>query len=399
MLTKLIVKGQRPLQLILSVVGAVAGLFLLMMAFQLYLDFTGILNDPKDDLLSPDFLVINKEVSMLSGSDPDATSFKPSEIAALEALPSIEQAAGFQSNRFPLKAFMEESEYAPPMYTDLFFEAIPNEFIDVSDDEWAWVPEDSIVPIIVPRHYISLYNFGFAPSRGMPRVSESTFKLIRFKLLIGPRGVAVTLTGKIAGFSDRVNSVLVPIDFLEEYNAKFGAGGTSNPNRVILMSNNPGDPELFQLLEDKGYLTNKEKLKSSKLSTVQRMILAVMLVIGGVILVLAVLSFVQYAQLIILQAAYDIQVLVNLGYHHLTISRAFLLFFAMVFSIVVLLSFIALHVGHSYEVELIQSFSFEAEQQIASQTYLLGGAFLFAYLLLAAFNIIRQIIVIAKPKR
>lgn len=49
---------------------------------------------------------------------------------------------------------------AEPLNTEMFFEAVPDSFVDASAADWQYKPGDEEVPVILPRTYIALYNFG-----------------------------------------------------------------------------------------------------------------------------------------------------------------------------------------------------------------------------------------------
>ena len=51
------------------------------------------------------------------------------------------------------------------MSTAMFFESVPDEYVDVNLDKWEFDEYERVVPIIIPRNYLNLYNFGFAQSR------------------------------------------------------------------------------------------------------------------------------------------------------------------------------------------------------------------------------------------
>ena len=55
--------------------------------------------------------------------------------------------------------------------TEMFFEAVPDKFVDVSLDKWHFDENTHTIPIIIPRNYLNLYNFGFAQSRSLPKLS------------------------------------------------------------------------------------------------------------------------------------------------------------------------------------------------------------------------------------
>lgn len=64
------------------------------------------------------------------------------------------------------------------MRTYLFFESVPDRFLDVRSDEWGFEEGSEFVPIILPRNYLNLYNFGFASTRGLPQVSEDLVRVL-----------------------------------------------------------------------------------------------------------------------------------------------------------------------------------------------------------------------------
>ena len=51
------------------------------------------------------------------------------------------------------------------MSTAMFFAIVPDAFVDVVSDKWTFIPGTATVPIILPRNYLNLYNYGFARSR------------------------------------------------------------------------------------------------------------------------------------------------------------------------------------------------------------------------------------------
>ena len=59
-----------------------------------------------------------------------------------------------------------------PFYTDLFFESVPDEFIDVKSNDWKWNGNSQFIPMIVPNIFLDMYNFGFAASQNLPQLSQ-----------------------------------------------------------------------------------------------------------------------------------------------------------------------------------------------------------------------------------
>ena len=44
------------------------------------------------------------------------------------------------------------------MSTAMFFESVPDEYVDVNLDKWEFDEYERVVPIIIPRNYLNLYN-------------------------------------------------------------------------------------------------------------------------------------------------------------------------------------------------------------------------------------------------
>jgi hypothetical protein len=84
--------------------------------------------------------------------------------------------------------------------TEMFFEAVPDKFVDVSLDKWHFDENTHTIPIIIPRNYLNLYNFGFAQSRSLPKLSEGLMSLIQMDILMRGNGRVEQYKGNIVGF-------------------------------------------------------------------------------------------------------------------------------------------------------------------------------------------------------
>jgi hypothetical protein len=246
--------------------------------------------------------------------------------------------AAFNSNEFPVQAYTE-SERVPNFITDLFFEAIPDEYIDVKSEDWQWDPEEGIIPVIIPQDYLNLYNFGFAPSQGLPQIPKGVLSMINFKLRLKGegRGNYDDYDGRIVGFSNRVSSILVPLDFLEWANEKYGYFKKNDPAQIILVSKDPTDPNIIRFLDEKGYDTIREKLKSSRMNIILKFVISFLVIIAAIIIGLAFLVFLLSLQLMISRSSDKIQRLNKLGFHYREISRPYiLLLFLLMAGIIVM---------------------------------------------------------------
>lgn len=303
--------------------GTLAGLVLLLAGIQFYTDIKEVLSDNRD-LLDPEYIVVNKKVNLGKALGLSGIGFSPEELKELKEQPFAEKVAPFISNAFPIQAYTE-SEKVPAFSTELFFEAIPDEYIDIKSEDWNWDPEEGIIPIIIPQDFLNLYNFGFAQSQGLPQIPKGVVSVLNFRIrLNGQFGSYKDLTGRIVGFSNRVHSILVPHDFLVWANDTYGYFEHSEPSRVILVSKDPTDPNIIKYIEDRGYDTIREKLKGSRLNIILKFIISFLVLIAGIIIILAFLVFLLSLQLMISRSSPKIKKLHKLGFHYREISRPYI---------------------------------------------------------------------------
>ena len=147
------------------------GLAIVLTAIKFYSDANKILTGA-DSVVPSGYVVLSKHVKALGGGD---LAFKEEEIADLQSQPWVKDLGKFKSSQFSVNAMVNVGGRS--ISTALFFEAIPDRFIDITPSTWHYTPGNSTVPIILPKDYLSLYNFGFASSQGLPTVSEEIIKI------------------------------------------------------------------------------------------------------------------------------------------------------------------------------------------------------------------------------
>ncbi len=147
--------------------------------------------------------------------------------------------------------------------TELFLEALSDDALDKIPPGWDWKSGDSQVPLIISREFLGLYNFGFAPARGLPPLYEKNMDALplffRFR---GPLGTW-ELPGKIVGFTDRYTTILAPLEFIHQANLELSGAFEKNPVRVALEVKDPGSPDVTNFINLKKWGVNKELLRSS----------------------------------------------------------------------------------------------------------------------------------------
>lgn len=310
LLRKIIQTGIGKTRLIMATLGLGIAMLLLLLSIQSYMDFDQLLHSQQNENESADFLVVNKKITNAMMAESSKSEFTPEEIADIKQQPFTDAFGFITSNQYKVTAAAPGDLH---FYTDMFFESVPDAFIDVKNEDWKWNIGDNRIPIILPNDFLNLYNFGFALSQGLPQISQETVKALPMKITISKGLVSQEFSGHIVGFSDRISSVLVPGTFMEWANKQFGNGTASSPSRVIIKTKDPSDPALVKYLNDKGYTTNQDKIKFSKTKMIVQTIVSVIGFFGVVLLLFALLVFSMFIQLVIASCKREIQLLVTLG--------------------------------------------------------------------------------------
>jgi hypothetical protein len=87
-----------------------------------------------------------------------------------------------------------------------------------------------------------------------------------------------------------------------------------------MVSRDPTDPSIIKFIEDRGYDTIREKLKSSRLNIILKFIISFLVVVASIIIGLAFLVFLLSLQLMISRSSQKIRRLNRLGFHYKEIS-------------------------------------------------------------------------------
>lgn len=144
------------------------------------------------------------------------------------------------------------------------------------------------IPIIIPRNYLNLYNYGFAKSQGLPQISEGIFQRVSLGIEVAGNGRTEQFRGRIVGLSNRLNTILVPESFIRWSNGRFGQGGEKQASRVIVETDRPVDAAISAYLDGKGYEAEGDRRDSGKAAYFLQLAAGGL---GGVGLVFSVMSF------------------------------------------------------------------------------------------------------------
>lgn len=209
-----------PLQLFGFFVANLIGMAIILLGCQFYQDATSVLG-AKDRFMKGDYIIISKQVRGGLFGGKKSNSFSASEIEELSKQDFALRVGRFLPSKFRVSAGLT---LGIGMSTYMFFEAVPEEFLDVKAEDWKYDPNSDEVPIIIPRNYLGLYNSAFAQSQGLPLLSEATMSSLPLQLDLSGAGEEVQLRGRIVGFSNRLNTLLVPLPFLKAMNERLAPG-------------------------------------------------------------------------------------------------------------------------------------------------------------------------------
>lgn len=338
LLVKILWGKQSFFQLALTMIALVVGVSLMVVTINLYLNFKELLSD--NDAFSNNYLVINKSVGYLNTFGLSSTTFDDAEIADVKSNGLVLDVEGFKANQFDVELKTGEPIN---LRMEIYFESISKKYIDKVPSSWTWREGEEVVPIIMSTEFYNLMSFGFTPTKkGIPQIPKSLLLNHIFELnLRGAKGEKKMKT-KIVGYSDRINSLIVPQEFLNWANSNVGSGTKSTYSRVMLEVEDASDPALTTFLENNGYVTNRDQLLSGSGKIKIKLFLSVLGLIGGFIVVLTLNTLVMNIQLLVSKAKAELKMLFSLGYRLKTLFSYMFYGFVVMQLIPLLLIFILL---------------------------------------------------------
>ena len=219
--------------------------------------------DRPDSFLRGDYLVLSKRVNALNTLGLGSSDFTPGELDDLRAQPFVREVGALTPADYRITGSVGMG--GVNLSTYLFFESVPDRFLDVEAAEWNYEPGSRDIPIIIPRNYVNLYNYGFAPSQGLPQISEGIFRRVSLGIDIAGNGRSEQFRGRIVGLSNRLNTILVPDAFIRWSNERFGTRtGERHPARVIVETDRPVDAAVSEYLARKGYEAEGDRRDDGK---------------------------------------------------------------------------------------------------------------------------------------
>lgn len=296
------------------------GMIIVLLGIQFYRDVLPVFTQG-DSFIKKDFVIVSKKVSTLGTLVGKSSTFSTGDVADIEEQPFTKSVGRFLPSQFKVSAGMGMQGIR--MSTDMFFESVPDEFVDVKLDKWTFDPSSDVVPIIIPRNYLNLYNFGFAQSRNLPQLSEGVMGMVNLDIRIMGNGQVKQLKGNIVGFSNRLNTILVPETFMNWANAAYGTGQKAEPSRLIVEVNNPTDERIAKFFQQKGYETEGNSLDAGKASWFLKVVIGIVLSVGLLISVLSFYILILSIYLLLQKNSTKLENLLLIGYSPARVARPY----------------------------------------------------------------------------
>jgi len=316
MLQKLLRQNISIFQLVGYAFAALTGMSIIFAAFCFSRDVRPLFM-PTTGMFKPEYIVVNKKVSLLSTFNRNITTFSQEEIDKISSQKFVRSLSYFTQGSFRVKAYTKASSQIPSFSTDLFFESAPDRLLDTHTPDWQWNENIGIIPIILPRDYLNLYNFGFAGSQGLPQISEAIVQQILFSVHISGNGRQQIFDGRIVGFSDYLNTILVPEAFMLWANKRFGDDGAGKISRLIIETTNPADPTIAEFFAAHNYDISDNK---GELGFFLRLIITVVAAIGVLIMIPAIGLMLLSINLLVYKNQKTLGNLVLLGYRRIKLA-------------------------------------------------------------------------------
>ena len=329
------------------------GMLIVLLGFQFYKDVAPVFTS-EDSFMKSDYLIINKKIGTGSTISGRSNSFTQNEFENIAGQPFTNKVGKFTSTEYQVDAHMGIAG-TNVLNSELFFESIPDEFVDASKNNWKFNPGDHVVPIILPRTYIAMYNFGFAQSHSLPKISDGLVGMIDFDIFIQGNGHKQSFKGKVIGFSNRISTILVPQSFMDWSNNYFAPGQKGEPTRLIIDANSSADGKLTKYFDKKGYEVEDNKMQVEKTTYFLRLMVSMVIAVGLVISLLSFYILMLSIYLLVQKNSSKLENLLLIGYGPNQVARPYQILTISLNIGVLLLAWGVLFFVRSYYMNIIET--------------------------------------------
>lgn len=331
LLAKLLLAKLSAFQFAGFVAANIIGATIILLGVRAYADFSTTMEDPQGAIAN-NYIVIAPPVSTVTtamqatGFNDGPKSFTEEEIEEISSLEGVEDAAIFRSANFKVNASFALG--GSRWETVMFVESVPDRFLDLDLDSWtASLDSETTVPVVLPKAYLNVLNYAVSASRGdIPQIGEGLVKTVPITLRFRGQGMEGFYSARVVGFTDRINTILVPEDFLIAAVKKYGDPKAPAPvSRMILKPSGKDDNGLLEYLAEGGYVFDGSGQDSFKVVTLAKGIALFAIVQGLLISLLAFFLLVVSIHLLIEKNREKNASLIMLGYTRREVSKPYIM--------------------------------------------------------------------------
>lgn len=328
------------------------GMIIVLLGIQFYNDVLPVFTQ-EDSFMKADYVMVSKHIGMGTTISGANTDFTKNEIDDVASQPFVRKVCGFTSTNYKVDAHMGISGQ-PVLSSELFFESVPDDFVEIDKNLWGWKEGQKEVPVIVPRTYINMYNFGYAQSHNAPKISDSVMGMIDFSIVIKGDGKEDTYKGRVVGFSSSLSSILVPQAFMDWSNAYYAPKDEASHTRLLMQVTNATDKNVSQYLEDHGMEIEQDQMNQEKIAYFLRLVVSLVLIIGLVISALSFYILMLSIYLLVQKNAQKLENLLLIGYSPSRVARPYQMLTAILNLIVLVIAIVAVMIVRSYYMTMIE---------------------------------------------
>lgn len=330
------------------------GLLIILLGLQFYQDVQSIFSS-RESFMKQDYLVVTKQVHTSSTLTGQSMAFTQNEVDDLQQQPFTQSVGQFTPADFKVYCQMGMEGLGIQFGTDMFFESVPDRYVDYDSDQWTFTPGDELIPIILPRNYLNLYNFGFAQTRGLPKMSESAISMITLDIRISGIQQQGQFKAKIVGFSNRLNTILVPQTFMDWANQQYGSGQPVQPSRLILEVYKPTDDAIARYFQKQEFETENDKLQQGRTTWFLKLMVGGIMAVGVLISALALYILMLSIYLLVQKNSTKLEHLLLIGYSPRQVASPYQLLTLGLNALVLVLVFACLVVIRNWYLQFLEA--------------------------------------------
>ena len=373
------------------------GMIIVLLSVQFYQDVIPVFT-AEDSFMRSDFLIVNKKIGTASTISGSSNTFNQTEVDDLAQQPFVSRMGKFTNANYKADVSMHVNGVSVLNNGEISFESIPDSFVDTPLRNWNYQPGEKTIPIILPRIYLTMYNFGFAQTHALPKLSDGLVGMIDFHIFVHGKHREAQFKGKVIGFSNRLSSILVPQAFMDWSNDTFAPGETHAPTRLIVQVNNPSDPQFTKYLDQKGYEIENDKLNTEKTTYFLRLLVTMVVGVGLVISALSFYILMLSIYLLVQKNTHKLENLLLIGYRPAQVALPYQMLTIGLNLLIYGLALLAIFFARSYYMDLIETL-FPNIEDGNMLPAIVVGALLFVLVSLSNYAIIaRKIVHIWKRK-